>query len=307
MNYMVEGFESEGLAELIDNAPAKRLIQELNFKYGMKVLSAKVANNLGYAKTEFYLTESTGAFVVARVWTHKEDGLDVYNYRSPFYRKDRGSDTADRETIYSKKLSTLMSTLKRQNVVPSLDGLLKSRHEDAFRSGVHALHNHYGRLHKNHDLDTEDVHDLLRAVVGETPDTLDKNKCKELLDKFNEVDKIKAKRDQDIARFFDNEFYAVGADGFGDLVIGTLKKNDAHKKFDVIKPFKRVKDLSNHEEIQPIMLMNKVIAESNDAKLYGGYVISANSYLPDLDIVNACIRRVDEFDLTWMFIPCSKS
>lgn len=308
MNYIVEGFETEELVTTIEQSSCKRLIQELNYKYGLKVLDTKATHyRHNPDDLDFYLTESTGAFVVGRVWTHKEDDYLIYNYRSPYYRKDRGSDTADRETVHSKKLSTLMSTLKRQNIIPSLDGLLNSRPRDCFKNGVYSLESHYGRVSKNHNLDAEDIHDLLRVSIGENPNTLDKNKCKELLDKWNEVDKIRDERDKEVVRFFDNEFYAVGADTFNHLVIGTVKKNDADKKFDVIKPFKRVKDLSNYEDIQPVMLMNKVIAESSDAKLYGGYVPQSNGYVAELDIVTSCIRKVDEFDLTWMLIPCTKT
>jgi hypothetical protein len=39
MNLIYEGFETEQLSELINNSSAKRLIQELNFKYGLKVIS----------------------------------------------------------------------------------------------------------------------------------------------------------------------------------------------------------------------------------------------------------------------------
>ena len=310
MKYIVEGFATEQLSESIENSPCKRLIQELNFKYGLKVLTKEERHPLmRHQYDTFLLTESTGAFVVAKVWIDKEDGHDVYNYRSPFYRKDRGSDTADRETIHSKKLSTLMATLKRQDVVPSLDVVMSRSHANNFEIGKSQLESHHGNTYKNNKLDVEDIHDLLRAVIRETPNTLDLEKCKKELDKLDQIDRIKEEKEKDIERFF-TEFYAIGADSLNHLVIGTVKRVKMVDKdnymFEVVKPFVRVKDLSNHEHLQPIMLMHKVYHEGkNVEKFYANYIPQSSGYLNDLDVINATYSRVDEYNLTWMLTPCS--
>ena len=99
MNLIYEGFETEQLSDSIDNSSCKRLIQELNFKYGLKVIDAIEPQN-SWSKLSFLLADTNG-LAVGKVWVDKEEGHDVYNYRSPFYRKERGSDSADRETVHS--------------------------------------------------------------------------------------------------------------------------------------------------------------------------------------------------------------
>jgi hypothetical protein len=105
-----EGFDSPALAEAIEKSPTKTLLRELEYKYGLKAIAFSVSP---YNKEIHFLVANPQGIAIANVWTHTEDGDVVYNYRSPFYKKERGSDTADRETLHSKKLSSLMATLKR--------------------------------------------------------------------------------------------------------------------------------------------------------------------------------------------------
>jgi hypothetical protein len=159
------------------------------------------------------------------VWTHTEAGNVIYNYRSPFYRKDRGSDTADRETLRSKKLSSLMATLKRNDVVPASDGTLPSHVGECFSQGTGLLDSHHGSDYKQSSLSSDDIHALLKKVfLGVNPDEKTMDISKQLLDKFDSKDKIKEAKQEDLKRFFDSEFIAVGADKLGHLVIGTVKR-----------------------------------------------------------------------------------
>lgn len=308
MSLIYEGFETPQLSEYIDNSLAKRLIQEINFKYGLKVISYIPPDTRLYAPRESFLVGDANGMTVAKVWVDKEDGVDVYNYRSPFYRKDRGSDSADRETIHSKKLSTLMATLKRNNVVPSGDGILNRIGKEVFSAGVSQLESHHGNTYKQYRLDVEDVHDLLRAVIGETPNTLDIEKCKKELDKLNQIDRIVIEKREDVERFFFNEFYAIGADKLNHLVIGSVKAmpRQGHDdyKFEVVKPFKRMKEMP--DEFKAITLMNKVYAEGKDVnKFYANIIPALSGYNPDLDLVNIATRVVDEFNCQWTLVPCS--
>jgi hypothetical protein len=308
MKLIYDGFETPQLSELIEQSPAKRLIQEINFKYGLKVVDKYDSNPLlRYSVDSFIMADPYG-FAVARVWVDKEDGVDVYNYRSPFYRKDRGSDSADRETLHSKKLSTLMATLKRSNVVPSSDVILNRFVAESFNAGMGQMDSHHGSSYKQNRLDVEDIHDLLRAVLGETPDTLDLQKCKKELDKLNEVDRITVKKREDIERFFFNEFYAIGADKLNHLVIGSVKamprQGHDNYKYEVVKPFKRVKEMP--DELKAITLMNKVHAEGKDVtKFFANIIPQLSGYNPDLDLINIATRYVDEFNCHWTLVPCS--
>jgi hypothetical protein len=310
MNKLIyEGFETENLAAELENSSVKRLIQELNFKYGLKVVDKVDAYVLSRNNPVSFLLANPSGFMVAKVWTDKEDGHDVYNYRSPFYRKDRGSDSADRETVHSKKLSTLMATLKRNNVVPPPDGILNKYPADSFNQGIGMMDSHHGRDYKNSNFSADEIHEMLKTILlRESPNELDINKCKETLDKWNEQDRIKVRKHEDIKRFFNNEFYAVGADKLNHLVIGSVKRmprqGTEHYSFEVVKPFKRMMELP--DELKAIMLMNKVHAEGkNVTKFYANTIPADNGYNPDLDLINVSARHVDEFNCQWTLVPCS--
>jgi hypothetical protein len=273
----------------------------------MKVVEAIVTTNYS-PQLQFLLADPSG-FAIAKVWTHKEDGHDVYNYRSPFYRKERGSDSADRETIHSKKLSTLMATLKRQNVVPPPDGMLNKYPADSFNQAISMMDGYHGRDYKQTNFSADDVHKMLKVILlGESPSELDLNKCKETLDKWDGQDKIKVEKRKDIERFFDKEFYAIGADKLNHLVIGSVKRmprqGTEYYTFEAVKPFKRMTELP--DELKAITLMNKVHAEGkNVTKFYANIIPSESGYNPDLDLINVSTRRTDEFNLAWTLVPCS--
>jgi hypothetical protein len=309
MNLIYEGFETEQLSELINNSSAKKLIQELNFKYGLKVVDKVDPHALSRSSPTSFLLADPSGFMVAKVWTDKEDGHDVYNYRSPFYKKERGSDSADRETVHSKKLSTLMATLKRQNVVPPSSGMVNKFPAEAFNGGISLMDTHYGRDWKQTNFSADEVHTMLKVILlGESPNILNINNCKEALDKWDKQDKIKVEKRKDIDRFFSTEFYAIGADKLNHLVIGSVKRmpRQGHDnyKYEIVKPFKRVKELP--DELKAVMLMNKVHAEGKGTtKFLANTVPLESGYNPDLDLINVSVRHVDNFNLAWTLIPCS--
>ena len=307
MSLIYEGFENEVLDNVINNSSEKRLIQELNFKYGLKVVDRTVSTNT-YQPSTFLLADPSG-FMVGRVWTDKEGEDLIYNYRTPYYRKDRGSDSADRETIHSKKLSTLMATLKRNNVIPPSSGIVNKICKEVFNAGINQMESSFGSSYKQASFNAEILQDMMRAIVlGETPNENTLTQCKETLDKWNEKDKIQSEKVENVRRFFGNEFYAIGADKLNHLVIGSVKtmprQGTGDYSFETVKPFKRVTEVP--EELKAITLMNKVHAEGNNVtKFYSNIVPAISGYIPSLDVVNVSIRHVDEFNCHWTFVPCS--
>ena len=307
MSLIYEGFENEVLENVINNSSEKRLIQELNFKYGLKVVDRTVSTNT-YQPSTFLLADPSG-FMVGRVWTDKEGEDLIYNYRTPYYRKDRGSDSADRETIHSKKLSTLMATLKRNNVIPPSSGIVNKVCKDVFNNGINQIESSFGSSYKQANFNCETLQVMLETIVlGVSPDENTLKQCKETLDKWNEKDKIQSEKVENVRRFFGNEFYAIGADKLNHLVIGSVKtmprQGTSDYSFEVVKPFKRMVEMP--EELKAITLMNKVHAEGNNVtKFYSNIVPAISGYIPDLDVVNVSIRHVDEFNCHWTFVPCS--
>lgn len=304
-----EGFECPALAEEIEKSSAKTLLRELEYKYGLKAIAFSTSQ---YNKEVHFLVANPQGFAIAKVWTHTEDGNVVYNYRSPFYKKDRGSDSADRETLHSKKLSSLMATLKRNEVVPASDGTLLSHINDCFSQGSGMLDSHHGSDYKQNNLNADDLHALLKKIfLGVNPDENILDIGKQLLDKYEIKDRIKETKKEDLKRFFDDEFIAVGADKLGHLLIGTAKRlpiKDGYYKFETVKPFKRYTEIpEEYESIRAPLLMNKVVIENkdNNTVFYANIIPSVSGYNPDLDLIGVCKTRVDEFNSMWVLIPCS--
>jgi len=310
MSLILQGFESDALVEQINNSPSKRLIHEIHFKYGLKVL--------GEDKGEFLMCEPSTGFAVAKVWATTDGGETVYNYRSPFYEKERGRNTADRETIHSKKLSTLMGTLKRQNVVPSI-GRLIDQQAEVWHRGMSVMKETFGKANKsNADLSAEQIHALLQHALGESPDTkkhnIDLNICKQVLDKYNKADKIVEERNKEVNRFFGSEFWCVGADGNGHLLVGSVKQipavatsNRLHDAYQIVKPFKRVRNLDEYEDLKPIMLMMKVHMQDKTDKFIADTIPQASGFLSDLDMIISYAYFTDSYNLVWAMTPCSNT
>lgn len=202
-----------------------------------------------------------------------------------------------------------MSTLKRNNIVPSPSEMINKFPADAFNQGMSYMDSHHGRDYKQNSFNADQIHQMLKVIfLGESPNELNTEECKKELDKWNEQDRIKVRKREDIERFFNNEFYAVGADKLNHLVIGSVKRmpRQGHDnyKFEVVKPFKRVKEIP--DELKAVLTMNKVYMEGKDTqRFYASFIPLANGYNPDLDVINVCVRHVDEFNLAWTLVPCS--
>jgi hypothetical protein len=299
MSLILQGFESDALVEQINNSPSKKLIHEVHFKYGLKVLNED--------KGAFLMCEPSTGFAVAKVWTTTEDNETVYNYRSPFYAKERGRSTADRETIHSKKLSTLMGTLKRQEVIPNAERLVK-HHSECWYRGKTIMEQHFGKSTKQVDINADVLHALLQKTLGVSPDTkayqIDTNICQQILDKYNKLDKINEEKQREVKRFFWDEFWCVGADDNNHLIVGSAKL-DTHGNFGVVKPFKRVYNLDEYENLKPIMLMMKVHMQDKTDKFIANTIPHVSGFLNDLDMVTTYSSFIDSYNFVWALTPCS--
>jgi hypothetical protein len=314
MKYVIDGFTRKLIVDTIENEPIKKLIHELNFKFGLKVLDI-VQKNENYARRpkEVVLTDPTGAFVVGRAWTETKGNELTYYFRSPYYKKDRGHGE-EREIFFSKKLSTLIATIKRNRIIPD-EARILDFYKYCFFNAMGKIEDSYGSYHKHDSLNAEESHEVLKYVFGEIEhqDLSILDKCKKLLDKYNNIDKIKESAKADVRRFFSDEgFYAIGVDSFDHFIIGKLKLNMVEgaydmKNIEVVKPFERVKDLSNHDYLQPILLMQKVYHEQQGkyTKFYGNYIPPHDGLLKDLDIIQVTNLQINYDQFIWTFVSCS--
>jgi len=227
--FFLEGYHDEEAYEVLKSSNIFPLVRELEFKYGLKVLRRSQIHTGRQFETAWQLAHKNG-IAVCKVYAHNYGGRDgnqlEYCYRSPFYKKERGESSGDRETIRSVKISSLMATLTRQNVVPQMDTLVDRKMRQAGHA-MEIMNRAMGSSHKSSDFDSNEIHALLLMALGKSPNSdwvkVDQNKCQVHLDKFEEADRLKKVKQEESARLFYKPFHMVGVDEYGDYLIGKFK------------------------------------------------------------------------------------
>ena len=318
--YMFDGMESG--EKLLMEDEAFPLVREVSFKYGLKVFRVVEVENRwdGAKRNEFYMAYPNG-LPVCKVWAEKDSSGVQYNYRSPYYQKERGSDSADRETLHSVKLPTLMGSLKKNNVVPSIEKVM-SPLRDTWDSAISNYASSFGNDAKDiYGVTPEMAHALIRSYLGESPSTpnyiLDRDICKKLLDKYESADKIKEEKKQAVEQAFHKPFYVVGADSQHDLLVAKVKRelvdtpNSYRKesKYVIVEDFRRVPNLDEFPDIIPIATMFKASTEGkiDSDHVFGGFIPKESNYWRDIEVLTACRNYPTHFFLAWMLIPCSQT
>jgi len=303
--YFLDGFGSEEQYEMLKGSKIFPLVRELQFTYGLRVYMANGDNSC-------YLAYPNG-FAVSQVWTDTNEHDELrYNYRSPWYRKQRGSSNSDRETVSSIKISSLMATLKRMEVVKEqeviTDGYVK-RLSDA----VSRMRRDIGSHSKDHNLTGDEVHSLLLTALGKSPNSswvkIDQNKCQIILDKFEEADKIKKTKIEEGNRFFTNPFYMIGVDANNHYLVGKLKltkvtSDRGEIQYETVEPFKRYASYEQLAEFIPVMTMTKVAYEADTRYNKQGVFPITDLYDSSLDAVFMYNSRPTLYDHVWMVTPC---
>jgi len=310
---IMKNMVTDELVSALEQAEVKNLIRDLAFTYGLKVIRVKHDARLPFftsKSNEFLMGYASNGMAVCKVWTDKSlDNKTQYCLRTPFAKKERGSDPADRETWHSVKISTLMGTIKRHEVLISPNELvtshLKRRVDEAMAYQRDALGN---SAKSSNELRADDIHALLLTVLGESPSAmgyhLDINKCKIVLDKYNQAHTIKLKKIEEESRFFGNPLYAIGADG-EDLVIGIIKRRVDDKAdkiiYEIHKQFERVRNLDNYPDLIAPMTMAKIALE--DKKLVSNIVPRHDGFSDSLDMAFTHGSEISEYFYQWAFTP----
>ena len=322
MNYVYEGLDKGGYEDDVKADKVFPLVRELRFKHSLQVFNmVKQQTHSGeFIRNRFSLCNTMG-IAIAKVWF--DDKEEQFCYYSLWYEKSRGSDTKDRRTLRSKKLSSLMNTLKKCDVVPDNDKVLTelmTNHRYGYGSAVQAVQDKMGNPNKNNPFNAEEVHAMLNILLADkTYDSLDgdlKNKLTQALDNYKEKDNISKARDEEVNRFFGN-CYALFVDGLGQYIVGVIKykrmdtgKSWHYDGFEVIKPFKRYDDidaLGVYPDLVSYLTMLKTYAENKDFTEFYGYVPRTNSYIESLDMVisNCYTDGSKQFTDLQVYTPCS--
>jgi len=300
--YFVEGLGNEEMYEELKASKIFPLVRELQFTYGLKVYQKSQGDG--------YMMCHPNGFAVSNVWYDHDE--TQFKYRSPWYKKQRGSSQSDKETVSSVKISSLMATLKRMEAVPPME---KTTHNYVRRltDAVSRLRRELGSHNKDHGLTGDEVHALMLTALGKTPNSnwvkIDQNKCKIILDKFEEADKIKKTKIEESNRFFTNPFYLIGVDMNSHYLVGKFKlttvSTDQEKmKYETVEPFKRYKSYEDLPDLIPVMTMVKLAYETSNHNKQGVIPIM-DGYDPNLDAVFFYHSRPTVYDHAWMVTPCS--
>ena len=306
--FILEGFATEELADALHNDAAFPLVRELCHKFNVKVLTYVVS---GETK-KFQLCLSNG-MAVGKAWGavegSGEDAKLTYYYRSPYYVKERGRSREDKETLKSTKVSSLVASLKRVHAIPTVP-IMEDKKLSRLQDAVGLLNGAFGDSSKtSSELSADEIQALLCAYLGETPNgnhlTIDTIKCQKVLDKYNEADRVTARRHEEYKRFFFNPFYMIGADEYGHFLVGKVKILDDSfgKKYEIVEPFKRYKDITEYADLIPVMTMTKLAYEGKQG-LQNGYIPVTDKYDENLDAAFFYTTRATHYDCIWMVTPC---
>jgi hypothetical protein len=320
-DYIFNGCESEELERVILNNKALPLIRELAFKYKLKVLKTVRTNDAADGNVNFVMTKSEGtvagfpigevSYITERSYKLGEEMFtDYFSYYSPYFKKTRGRTDRDRRTIKIKKLASLMATIKKMEAIPT-DIDIQNLQVDSMRDGYRRAAASMGRVNRETLLETKHIELLVKNVINGVPVTTDILEiCKRQLDIYDKADKIESDKTNELKRMFGTEFYAIGANRNGDMMVGTLRiemdfklYSPEREEFKLIKPFKRIKSIEDAPEIIPIMTMLKVVSEGSQRDKLCGIPTDAKFY-PELNLVVDYYRYPDLYNFVWAVTPC---
>ena len=307
--YILEGFNEEGLEQSLKDSRVFPLVRDLCHKFGLKVLAE---TNLA-GKQAFQLCLTNG-MTVGKVFVRDIDVNDSltteYCYRTPYYRKERGRDEDDKTTLRSTRVASLIATIGRVKAIPDIPKLLDKK-MGKLGDAISIMESKMGSTFKStSELQADEIQALLCAFLGESPNgnhiTIDTIKCKKVLDKYNEADRVRVKKLEEVGRFFCNPFYMIGADSFGHFIVGKVKLvgdvND--KKYEIVEPFKRYADITEREDLIPVMTMTKLAHDDKGHRLQNGYIPVTDMYDENLDAVFFYTGQPTHYDYAWMATPC---
>jgi hypothetical protein len=292
----------DSLREEVLSNGALPLVKELNHAYGLKVF--RKSTNNGYAG--FMMCNEEG-FAIAKVFFHD----DAFCYHAPYQQKSRGSDEFDRRTFRSKKLSTLMSTLKKANIVTTTNRVL-THYNRQFDNMIGRVANSFEDRSKD-NLPAIHAQKLLQAIVeGKDINSFsqsDRDLYLDILDNYKNVDTMKVVKKEGIESMF-SDCYLVLADSNGQYLVSestyeyatNASWSGTRLKIKPTTPFKRVASLNEYPSALSTLTMLKVHL-GDDFRPYSSsncLVPLGDKHIPDLDVVYGYESRHGDFDMGYL-------
>jgi hypothetical protein len=282
------------------------LVRELNHTYGLKVY----VKNYHQGYHGYGMCNEEG-LPIAKVFFHD----DAYCYNAPYQQKSRGSDEFDRHTYRSKKLSTLMSTLKKTNIVTTTDRVLH-HHRRRFTDLNNRVANSFDDKSKD-SMPPAYAQKLLQAMLdGKDINSFsqsDRDLYLQILDNYKNVDKMKLVKKEGVESMFKdcylvlgdvNDHYIVGESTY-EYTNGGHAGGNTYLSIKPTTPFKRVKDLTEYPSLLATMTMLKVHL-GDEFRPFSGLTGNnlfprGDKYISDLDVVYGYERSSgSDFDMGWL-------
>ena len=296
---------SSSLRDEVLNSDVYPLIRELNHVFGIKLCSKSGDLIDGQGINNYVMTTEQG-FPIARVFLC--DGS--YGYYTPHKAKARGSNEFDRHTYRSKKLSSLISTLKKCKAVAGDNEILTFGDNRRVLINLHGLVSNFYNHNNKNSLDGDDVHKLLLAIKdGKDLNSFgqsDRDKYLELLDIYEKVDIMKVEKKQGIEEML-NDTYLVACDhktGHYIIAEATYGEDKGYWHVKPKTPFKRVTDLTAYPSILTRLTMLKVHLGDTfrSYAMNSSLVPSGDKYIKELDVVYGYQASRTDFDMAWLCI-----
>lgn len=323
-DYIYPGCESEELEQAILKNKALPLIREIAFKYKLKVLRAIVSRENAHEGSAFVMAPTEGvdagfpigevSCITERSYNLGDEILtDYYAYYSPFFQKSRGRHERERSTIKAKKLASLMATIKKIAAIPSGETIIY-HHIKSMKDGVRRVATSMGSVNKHTFVESDQLQVIISAAINNQPLTSDLLAiCKKQLDIYNEADKLLQNKVSEVKRMFGKSFYAIGANMYGDILVGVMNAEISDKgytpdaeKFRILKAFKRVNSFAEAPDVLPIMTMLKVASEGLGRDMIAGHIPRGAQFFQELDLVVEYYSYPSLYDFIWALTPCSE-
>ena len=333
------------------DADSKKLIMELNHKYGLKVFQKiEMLKNKGYGDNYAYYFKSEirdwvdgvkkgeyaeiDAFLLTLddglpyglAWASKGKvhGMTYYFYNPRFY-KEKSQNTTDHHTLRSVKLPQLIKNIKLQKAIPTKGDVISAQY-------VREVSDMVGNIDRilndkiHHKIDTEEIHDMLKVLLGQTTmsvlDDKIKTKMIETLENMNNIDVKANTLKESLTDVLGKEFHMLLTYGTEGYVVGRAKFNyvekgrvDDEKPIIYTKELKRVESLDDYDEIDSIrhiLTMQKLKIEEKDEREREQYIVkdyfyNRDEYFEDILVINKTKDRwggkLNYFDHCAIIIP----
>lgn len=271
MKTFIHPFAVKVTEEVVVANKAFPLLRELAHKYGLMVLTLNPRNDR--TLDTLYLSRADG-IPVCKIFFMEDKG--AFTIRNCMSLKDRGRSNEDKLTFFGKKVSFLMKTIEKENLIPKdTQTFFNSTISNPVGSAVDALSSSFGEIRKGNSISGEIIHDLIEIALGNrhvsTLSAESMTKVQSALDKYRDADKTRVERQQELNQVFSNPLWAIFYDETDSFCVGRMKLSPMWRSvsettpssvgMDIVEDFRRVADVTEIPELIPTMAMLKTSIE----------------------------------------------